>query len=221
MLIRPYEVRQDGLTSLGDGQTPPAPMARMGLPAIMNKWDMFALAGRMFSVSQTTVGTALTNSAANGAAIVLTVPTIRLTVPVGLTFFPHRLQLSYEAMAGTANELAVVSCTSASTTGGLALTPVSLRQDEPVASGVTNVMSCSGAAITEGAITLVRAHWQSVEPLAFAAEAGNKTWNICWEDLRPVVGPAAFIIYAGAVTTASTMMFTLEWAEVPTSAVKA
>ena len=42
-----YEVRQDSLLSLGDGNTPAVPMARMGFPANISKWDMFALAGRV------------------------------------------------------------------------------------------------------------------------------------------------------------------------------
>ena len=39
------EVRQDSLTTLADGQCPALPFTRMGIPAYVDKWDYFALAG--------------------------------------------------------------------------------------------------------------------------------------------------------------------------------
>jgi hypothetical protein len=216
-----FEVRQNGFPSYGDGQHPAMPLARMGLPAVLDKWDLFALSGRMFQVTQTTVGTALTGSAQAAGGIVLTAPTIRFDVPTGYTVFPRRLNITYEARAGVDNELVVCSATSASTTGGLALVPLNMRQDAPYQSVVRNVMSCSGAAITEGALTVVRCHWQSIDSLAFSAEDPFCTRDILWDDLRPIVGPCAFLIFQSGKTTASSAMFTLEWAEVPTSTVKA
>ena len=215
------EVRQDSLTTLADGQCPPLPFTRMGIPAYVDKWDYFALAGRMFQVTQTTVGTPLTNSAVNAAGIVVTVPTARFDVPTGYTIFPRRFTVAFTAMAGTLNEIALVSATSASTTGGLALTPLNMRQDQPTATVVTKAYHCSGAAITEGALTNVRFLYQSVDPLAFAAAAGHKNVEVVWKDLHPVVGPCKVLLFVGAATTASTAVFTLEWAEVPTASVKA
>jgi hypothetical protein len=96
-----------------------------------------------------------------------------------------------------------------------------MRQDQPTATVVTKAYHCSGAAITEGAITNVRCLDQSIDPLAFAASKGHKNLEVVWDYLHPVVGPCAVLLFVGAATTASTAVFTLEWAEVPTASVKA
>jgi hypothetical protein len=101
-----FEVRQNSLLTLGDGNTPAVPLARMGFPAVSTKWDMFALAGRMFNLKQTTIGTALSGGTADAAGIVLTVPWVRFTVPTGFTIFPRHLNLSVATAAGTYNEIA-------------------------------------------------------------------------------------------------------------------
>lgn len=215
-----WEVRQNTLTTLGDGSVPMAPLSRMGIPAYLNKWDLFALGGKMFTASQVTIGTAVTGGTADAAGIVLTEPSWRISVPTGYTIFPHRLNISFAAMAGTINEVALVSCTSATTSGGTAIvTAYNLRQDAPSTSAVT-ILSGTTTPIVEGALTNVRIHWQSSEPLAFAAHGGQRTWNIVWDELRPLVGPCNLMLFTGG-STAPTFYATIEWAEVPTSAVKA
>jgi hypothetical protein len=216
------EIRQDSLTTLGDGNTPPAPMARMGIPAMMSKWDLFALAGRMFTLSQTTCGTPLTGSAAAAGGIVLTAPTVRFTVPTGYTVFPRRFTLSYATLAGVDNEIAVISSTGDSyTSGGTALTPLNLRQDQPIATKVIKCYHADSSAIVEAALTTVRMHYQANIPLAFAA--GESFWNtvVVWDDLRPIVGPASVLIFISSKTTANTHYFSFDWAEVETGNVKA
>jgi hypothetical protein len=217
-----FEVRQDTLTTLGDGNTPPVPLARMGIPAVLSKWDMFALAGRMFTVKQTTIGTPLTGSAAAAGGIVLTAPTVRFTVPTGYTVFPRRFNLSYATLAGVDNEIAVIaSQTDSYTSGGTALTPLNLRTDQPAATAVTKCYHADSSAIVEAALTNVRALYQANIPLAFAA--GESFWNtvVQWDDLIPIVGPASVLIFISSKTTANTHYFSFDWAEVLTVNVKA
>jgi hypothetical protein len=218
-----FEVRQDSLTSLGDGNTPPVPLARMGLPAMLTKWDLFALGGRMFTVKQTTVGTPLTGSAAAAGGIVLTAPTVRFTVPTGITVFLRRFNLSYATLAGVDNEIAVIaSRTDSYTSGGTALTPLNMMVDSAApATSVTKCYHADSSAIVEAALTDVRALYQANIPLAFAA--GESFWNtvVEWEDLIPIVGPASVLIFVSSKTTANTHYFSLDWAEVDTVNVKA
>lgn len=221
-----YEVRQETLTTLGDGNTPPVPLARMGFPAQISKWDMFGLAGRMFTLKQTTIGTAITFSAAAEGGMVLTAPSVRFTVPTGLTVFPRRLNLALIPGATTVdNEIAlIVNNADSYTSGGAAITPLNWRVDAPSASAVTNCYHCSGSAIVEAALGTVRALHQAVytPAAAFATSYNlNINYTVEWDDLIPIVGPASVLLFVSAKTAAVTGYFSLDWAEVLTANVKA
>jgi len=218
-----FEVRQNALLSLGDGNTPAVPLARMGLPALLSKWDLFALGGRMFNLKQTTIGTALSGATANGASIVVTVPWVRFTVPTGYTIFPRHLNLSIAAAAGTACEIALgYSQTDSFTSGGTALTPLNWRSDNPRSTAVTKCyVGPTGGANVEGAMTNPRSLYQDFIPAAFAVQVVNQYVIDKWfNDLIPVVGPASVLLYFGGVTTTPTGYFSMDWAEVETVNVK-
>jgi hypothetical protein len=220
-----YEVRQDSLLALGDGNTPANPMLRMGIPIKADKWDLFALMGRMYNLSQAVVGTADITATEAVGAIVLTEPWVRFTVPTGYTVFPRHLNVSLATAAGTANEIALCYSETDSFTSnaGTVLVPVNWRNDNPRASIVTSCgIGPKGTVIVEAALTRVRALYQDVVPSAFAVERVNQyVVDKWWEDLIPIIGPASVLLYVAAATTSSTGYFSLDWAEVPTVAVKA
>jgi len=221
-MVSLFEVRQDSLTSLGDGVVVPQALLRMGIAPVANKWDLLALAGYMFNAKQATIGTAIAGSAQNAAGIVVTAPSFGFTVPTGITVFPHRFNVSFASMAGTDNEIVIAYTDSDSfTSGGTACSPLNLRSDNPRATSVTNCKVAAGAAIVEAAMTNVRALYQAVVPLAFTFATSytlEKTLDIRWENFIPIVGPARFLFWASANTTASTLYFNAEWAEIPTVA---
>jgi hypothetical protein len=214
------EVRQDSLLSLGDGNTPPQALLRMGVMPVATKWDLFALGGYMFTAKQTTIGTPLAGSAADNAGIVLTAPTFRFSVPVGTTVFPYRFNLAFATAAGVDNEIAVAyDDTNTYTSGGTAITPLNWRTDNPRATAVTNCVHAAGSAIVEASLTNPRVIYQSCIPLAFAFATSYKledTKVIEFPNLIPIVGPASFLIWVSAKTTASTSYMSVDWAEVPT-----
>lgn len=214
------EVFQDALRGLSDGNVAPFPQLRMGVPVGASKWDLFALQGRMFTAKETTIGTAMTGSAADNGGIVLTAPTFRFTVPVGTTAFIRHLNVSYATAAGVDNELALIYTSADSyTSGGTAVVPLNWRTDAPRATAVTNCYHASGSAIIEAALTNVRAIYQDVIPLAFAFATSTLlqyTVDKYFEDLQPIVGPASVLLYLSAKTTANTHYFSMDWAEIPT-----
>lgn len=217
------EVRQNDLLSLGDGNTPPAPLTRMGIPATLSKWDLFALGGRMFNLKQTTIGTALSGATADAASIVVTVPWVRFTVPTGYTVFPHHLNLSVAAATGTVMEIALAySQTDSFTSGGTALTPLNWRSDNPRSTSVTKCyVGPSGGANVEAAMTNPRVLYQDIIPAAFAVQVTNQYVIDKWFlDLIPIVGPASVLLFFGGVTTTPTGYFSMDWAEVETVSVK-
>jgi hypothetical protein len=218
-----FEVRQNSLLTLGDGNTPAVPLSRMGFPAVSTKWDMFALQGRMFNLKQTTIGTALAGSTADAGGIVLTVPWVRFTVPTGYTVFPRHMNLALAAAAGTVNEIAFIYTSSDSFTSsaGVATTPLNWRPDNPRSTSVTQCyIGASGSVNTEAALVGVRALYQDAIPAAFAANATDQyVIDRWWNDLIPIIGPASVLLYATG-TTAVTGYLSLDWAEVATVNVK-
>lgn len=216
----PYEVRQAIPGAFGDGTVVNAPLLKMGVPPMADKWDWFALMGRMFNAKEGTIGTALTFSAADNAGIVLTAPTFRFTVPTGLTVFPRRLNMALIPGATSAdNEIALIYTAADSyTSGGTAVTPLNWRTDNPRATSVTNCYHCSGSAIVEAALTSVRVlHQEIYTPAAAFATSYNLNINktVTFEELVPIVGPASVILYISAKTAAITGYFSFDWAEVP------
>jgi hypothetical protein len=218
-----YEVRQNNLLSLGDGNVPANPMLRMGIPAEASKWDLFALMGRMFNLKQATIGTAIAGSAQAAGAIVLTAPTVRFTVPTGTTVFPRHINLSYASAAGTDNEIALIySETDSYTSGGTAVTPLNWRSDNPRSTAVTNCYVAAGSAVVEAGLTRVRALYQDVIPTAFGANQTDQYVVDKWfPDLVPIIGPASVLFFFVGATTTSTNYFSMDWAEVPTVSVQA
>lgn len=218
-----FVTRQTALLSLGDGNTPPVPMTRMGLPVECSKWDLFALMGHMYNLKQTTVGTALAGATANATSIVVTVPWVRFTVPTGITIFPHHLNLAYATHAGTVSEVALVySQTDTFSAGGTALTPLNWRTDNPRDTSVTKCyVGPSGGANTEGAMVNPRVIYQDIVPAAFAANATDQyAVDVWFDDLIPIIGPASVLLFFGGVDTTPTGYFSLDWAEVATVNVK-
>lgn len=215
------EVKQFTLGAYSEGSQVLGAAAKMGLPAMLSKWDHFALGGFMFNTHEATIGTPISGGAADAGGLVLTAPAIRLTVPTGLTVFPRRLNLALQTAAGTLNELQVVASDGDTyTSGGAVLTAYNWRMDDLRASGVTNLRHCSGAALVEAALVNPRKLWAYTRPLAYAAgESYDAMTTVIWDDLVPLVGPCSLLVYIGAATTASTYLFALDWAEVPSVSV--
>ena len=216
-----YEVRQETFLAGGEGSIARLPLTKMGLPSSVSKWDHFALAGRMFCLGETTVGTLIAASAADAGGNVLTAPTIRFTVPTGTTVFPRELNVAFGAMGGTINEISIIANNANSyTSGGTAAAPVNVRTDSDApATAVTNAYIAAGSAIIEAGLTTHRHLFKASHPVAFAAGAGgDQIWNVdkVWEDLIPIVGPASFLIYIGAATTAPTFLYSMRWVEIDT-----
>lgn len=219
-----YEVRQNDLLELGDGNVPPIPQVRMGFPVEASKWDMFALMGRMYNLKQTTIGTALSGATADVAGIITTEPWVRFTVPTGTTAFIRHLNLSIAAAAGTLNEIALCYSETDSFTSstGVNLTPLNWRNDNPRSSVMTSVyVGASGTVNIEAVLTRVRALYQDIVPVAFGANQTDQyLLDKWWNDLIPIIGPASVLLFL-AGTTSPTGYFSLDWAEVDTVNVKA
>jgi hypothetical protein len=210
------EVRQNTMLAASEGTAVRRPMLKMGVPLVGDIWSYLALQGRMFNLSETTQGTVLTAAVADATSNVLTIPSLRLTVPTGLTVFPYRFNIAWQARAGTITEgMIVASETDTYTSGGVAIVPRNWRTDNPRATAAANIATGSGTGIVEAALVRPRSLYKFVHTHAIAATDVNNIEKM-WPALWPIVGPASLLIYLGSVTTAGTYLFSLDWAELPT-----
>ena len=188
---------------------------------VIHEWTR---AGRVFTTHNPTIGTALTFSAAAAGGHVLTAPSIRFTVPASLTVVPLNLKVTFSAMAGTPNEMALVATdTDTYSSGGTSVTIAAynrfldnLGTGQPLTSAVTNLRSCSGSALVEGTITNPRVLDIQYFARADAVSEPKAEWR--WNALRDggltyIHGPASVLIYISAVTTAAAGEFMFDWAE--------
>ena len=186
-----------------------------------DKVDGWIREGRVFQTHNPTIGTALTGSAAAAGGHVLTAPSLRFSVPASTVVVPLLFKATFSAMAGTPNEMAIVATESDTYSSGgtsVTLTAYSMFIDAspPRSSVVTNLRSGSGSALVEG--TLVNPRVLDLQYFARADAVSEPKaemiWNPVQQGVLPYIhGPASFLIYLSAVTTALTYEFVLEWAE--------
>ena len=86
------EVRQNSMLAASEGTAVRRPMLKMGVPLVGDIWSYLALQGRMFNLTEATQGTVLTAAVADATSNVLTIPSLRFTVPTGMTVFPVSFQ---------------------------------------------------------------------------------------------------------------------------------
>jgi hypothetical protein len=217
-------VKQQAPEVYADGATANIRATRDGALVTSDLVTTWLREGRVFQTHNPTIGTPITGSAAAAGGHVLTAPSLRLSVPASKVVVPLLLKVMFNAMTGTPNEFAVVATdTDTYSSGGtsVALTAYNMFIDnlgtgQPHNSAVTNLRSGSGSALVEGTLTNPR-----VLDIGYLARAdavsepkAQYVWNPVTDGIMPHIhGPASFLVYLSAVTTALTYEFVLMWAE--------
>lgn len=175
--------------------------------------------GRVFQTGNAAIATSVTGSAA-GTAIVATAPTLRYTVPAGLTVVPVSVQIAYINVSAKRNSFAVMtSDTDTYTSGGLAGSAVRNMLTESNAayrtSSVTNVFN-SDTTLVEAALTRPRMLKHGLTNNALLGESFE--YNILKGDPMTVLtGAASFLVWLVQETTAAEFFYTMTWAELDTT----
>ena len=201
---------------------------RSGAGFVSDQVQQWRMAGKVFQTHNPTIGTAITFSAAAAGGHVLTAPSIRFSVPTSLVVVPLRLKVTFSAMAGTPNEMALVATdTDTYSSGGTSVTLAAYNRvvdgvTSLGTSAVTNLRSGSGSALVEGTITNPRVIDIQYFARADAVSEPKADWS--WSAHRDggftyIHGAASVLVYISAVTTASAGEFILEWAELDKSEV--
>lgn len=187
--------------------------------------DMWMRDGRVFTSSEPTIGTTQGMSA-NGTAPTLTAPSLRFSIPAGLTVVPIHVQLKVATVIAKDDIFVVlISDTDTFTSGGTAMMPArnALVESNNAfrATQVTNLLS-SNSALVEAALTRPRAvkELKREGQTAEVDTSWNPEYNILKGDaMFYITGPAAFLVYEVQETTLAAATWTMSWAELPTSLV--
>lgn len=188
--------------------------------------DIWTRDGRVFIANNPVIGQPETMSAA-GTAITLTAPSIRFTVPSGLTVCPIHASVSGTRVITKDDIFAVIVTGSDSfTSGGDAVLAVARNAlingtANLRASQVTN-LHYSDTAIVEGTLSVPRL-LKRIKHEGVTGEV-DAPWEPEYNILKgdPMVylkGPASFLVFAIQETTAMEAEFSLSWAELDSETV--
>jgi len=176
-----------------------------------------AMEGRVFNCSLASTATKMTGAVDYGA----THPGICMVIPTGSTMIPVHLDVHCQDAAGTDTSIVVmVDSGDLYASGGTAVAAVTnLRTDSPYASVVTKkYASDSAITITDPGIgeTILYTYEN-----AFADATTSPPMILDWNPMPPpvLVGPATFLVYTYATTTAVEFGFSIQWVELPSNSI--
>lgn len=209
--------RHTSVPVVSDGAVASARLNKRGEIVAQADWMLqLVLEGRVYNASNLTIETAAVGS----TSFADTDPFLLLDVPEGTTVIPLEV---YLAQAGTvaANPVQVYLTTDDRvrfSSGGTSVTPINMRKDDVRGSAALFYVG-DGTAITATANT--DADTLMAALLDPDVTDPNSTENFLWSArnmIPPVlIGPAALLVHLVSATTAPGVLWTVKWAEWPTS----
>ena len=213
-------VGRKGITPMresNDGSVGGPWFSRDGAAVIKDWYTAMAEEGRVFNIANLVPDTCHTGD----VGYVATSPGLAAVVPEGVVMIPFHFDICFEEAAGTDNYI-IIGCDEGDlgVSGGTAVSACNnLRTDNPHASVITTKLGASAAvAMTDPGAT-ERTLFTYVN--AWADNTGSPPIQVVWEPKAPpvLVGAATFYAYVYATTTAPKFSFSLQWIELPKSAV--
>lgn len=191
--------------------------SRDGAVVIKDWYTAMAEEGRVFNIALAVPDTIMVGD----VDYVNTSPAIAVVVPEGTVMMPVHFDICFEEAAGTDNYI-IIGCDEGDlgVSGGAAVSACNnLRTDNPIASTITTKLASSAAIAMTDPGASERTLFTYVN--AFADGTGSPPIQVVWEPKAPpvLVGAATFYVYAYAATTAPKFSFSLQWVELPKSAV--
>ena len=208
--ISPIREVADGVSGMGW-------FSRDSAMVVKDWYTAMAEEGRVFNIGLATPNTTMTGD----VDYVNTSPGIAVVVPEGVVMIPVHFDICFEDATGTDNYI-IIGCDEGDlgVSGGTAVSACNnMRTDNPIASAIsTKVASDSAITITDpGASERTLFTWVC----AFADDTEDAPMHVVWEPKAPpvLVGAATFYVYVYAATSAPDFSFSLQWVELPKSAV--
>lgn len=180
--------------------------------------DAWTRDGRVFVANNPVLGTPETMSA-TGTVILLTAPSLRYTIPSGVTVVPIHVALAVITVAAKDDVFGVIVNNADSYTSGGDAVAMTVKNalingtTEQRSEAITN-LHYSDTAIVEAGLTnpVILKIQESQGPTAVA------TWNPEYNILKgdPMVyikGPASFLVFAVQETAAAEASWSMSWAE--------
>lgn len=188
-------------------------VARGGELYIADYFESLAAEGRIFGANMGTVTTPITflATAANR-------PDAWLRVPSGTTILPLGVNIAFDAMAGTANEIDIRSAENDigdGTSSAASILARRHRTDGGITSAVVARQLATGDTTAEtNPLSLFR---HTAVSVGTAIDTAVLHVNREMLGYPVLVGPASLILYVASTTTQATGFVVFTWAEVPST----
>ncbi len=194
-------VNQDSARAVGDGNWTPAKGTKRGELCVIDFYTQMALEGRGYQVRVGTVTTGVT-----GKASVITTAEAEMCADCtsGLTIIPCEAWISYDTGEGDAQEVAIKSVATVSSSG-TAFVPLPLLIGGAAAASSARQDDEGGVAVTAELATTTLQHLHVSSEFAQTLGTDSPPANpIIWQPMVPpiLVGPRCFYIQVAADTTA-------------------
>ena len=205
------KVAQDTVDAAAEGSWMAAKGSKMGFQVVMDFFTQMAIEGRVFQIRAGDIATPLIGD----VPIADTKAELCADCVSGTTIIPCYASIGVTLLPGTANQIKIQSVGVVSS-AGTAFVPLPLYMGGAAATSTGRVGAAGGVTVTAEVATTARLH--------FAAGAGTaNTLNapVIWEPRGgPVLaGAACCYIQIGATTTGPSYFATLNFVELPTTAV--
>ena len=190
--------------------------SRDGAAVIKDWYTAMAEEGRVFNIALAVPDTTMTGD----IGYVATSPGIAMVVPEGAVMIPVHFDICFEDAAGNDNYV-IIGCDEGDLglSGGTAISACNnLRTDNPYASAISTKYGSTGAITATDPGASERILFSYVN--AFLDATTSPPMQVVWEPKSPpiLVGPASFFAYCYGAT-APVYSFSIQWVELPRSAV--
>ena len=207
-------VQQDALGSAGEGTWSAAKLNKMGQQIVVDFYTQMAIEGRAYQARAGTITAPIT-----GDIIITDTKAEMATSPaVGTTIIPCDLSVSLEAIGGTLPEIAAKSVGAVHTAQTTVFVALPLLMGGAAATSDSGVGTAGGVTVAAELNTTTREHFHRL--ITAVVQENVIQHSFAASGPPPVlVGPAAFYVQIGSVTTGSTYMAHYDFVELATTAV--
>ncbi|KKK94278.1 hypothetical protein LCGC14_2684480 [marine sediment metagenome] len=209
-----FEVYRGLAAGFGNGFNPGVALTTMAQQVVMDWRQAMVLDGRVFQVRAGTVTTPfvgdvpLADAAAEAA----------IDAGLGTTIIPCDLSVSLEAIGGTVPEIAAKSVGAVHTAQTTVFVALPLLMGGGAATSTSGIGTAGGVTVAAELNTTTREHFHRL--VTAIVQENDIRHSFKAHSPPPVlVGPAAFYVQIGSVTTGSTYMLHYDFIELPTTAI--
>jgi len=208
------KVKQDTVDAAGEDTDIQVKAGKMSFLIVQDFYTQMAIEGRAYQVRAGTITTPIT-----GDILITDAKAEAATsAALGTTIIPCDLSVSLEAIGGTVPEIAAKSVGAVHTAQTTVFVALPLLMGGGAATSTSGIGTAGGVTVAAELNTTTREHFHRL--VTAIVQENDIRHSFKAHSPPPVlVGPAAFYVQIGSVTTGSTYMLHYDFIELPTTAI--